>query len=194
VKTGAILLAAGASTRMGAPKQLIPFDGHSLLRRAAEAAIGSGASPVIVVVGALAEDMLPELDGLAVEPVVNDLWARGMSTSLRCGIQKLLAIAPQTEAALITLCDQPFITGAHLAALLEQFRAPITASHYNTTLGVPAVFHRTLFPELEALEGDTGARRLLQLHASETIAFDLPEAAIDLDSPIDLNSFSAKLH
>jgi molybdenum cofactor cytidylyltransferase len=194
VNIGAILLAAGASRRMGAPKQLIRFDGHSLLRRAAETAIGSGASPVIVVLGARAEDMLPELADLPIEAVINPDWALGMSASLRCGIQALLALAPETEAVLVTLCDQPFVTGAHLGALIERFRAPITASLYNSTLGVPAVFARALFPELEALEGDSGARRLIQLHSAETTAFDLPEAAIDLDSPIDLNSFSAKLH
>ena len=179
---------------MGAPKQLIPFDGHSLLRRAAEAAVGSGASPVIVVLGAHAEDMLPELEALVVETVMNEEWAQGMSTSLRCGIRELLAAAPETEAALVTLCDQPFVTAVHLAALVCHFKAPITASCYNGTLGVPAVFHRSLFHELESLDGDTGARRLIQSHAAETTSFDLPEAAIDLDSPIDLNSFSAKLH
>jgi molybdenum cofactor cytidylyltransferase len=194
LKIGAILLAAGASTRMGAPKQLIQFDGHSLLHQSAEAAIGSGASPLVVVLGSRAEHMLPELDMLSVDVVVNRDWTLGMSTSLRCGIRRLLALAPESEAALITLCDQPFITGAHLAALVRQFQPPITASRYNATFGVPAVFGRALFPDLESLDGDTGARRLIQLHAPEVKAFDLPEAAIDLDTPIDLNSFSAKLH
>lgn len=190
MRIGAILLAAGGSRRMGAPKQLIQLDGHSLLHRAAEAAIGSGASQVIVVLGSRAEEMIPELAGLAVEVVVNAEWARGMSTSLRCGLERLR----DADAALITLCDQPFVTGAHLAALAASFQPPITASHYNGTLGVPAVFGRTLFGELESLEGDAGARRLIQCYAGETTAFDLAEAAIDLDSPIDLNSFSAKLH
>jgi molybdenum cofactor cytidylyltransferase len=194
VKIGAVLLAAGASTRMGAPKQLIRLDGLSMLRRAAEAAMGSGASPIVVVLGAHAEQMQPELVDLPVAAVVNAEWAAGMSTSLRLGIQTLLALAPDTEAALVTLCDQPFVTGARLAGLIAGFRAPITASHYNGTLGVPAVFHCSLFGELESLEGDAGARRLIQRHVAETTEFDLPEAAIDLDTPIDLNSFSAKLH
>lgn len=194
MKIGAVLLAAGASTRMGAPKQLIPFDGRTLLRRAAEAAVGSGASTVVVVLGSRAEQMIPELAGLSVQPVVNAEWAAGMSTSLRLGIGTLMAMAPDTEAALVTLCDQPFVTGAHLAGLVTSFRPPITASHYNGTLGVPAVFRSTLFGDLSSLEGDAGARRLIQLHAFETTAFDLAEAAIDLDTPIDLNSFSAKLH
>ncbi len=194
MKIGAVLLAAGASTRMGAPKQLIRFDGVSLLRRAAEAAIGSGASPVVVVLGAHAEEMEPELEGLNVEVVVNEEWAAGMSTSLRVGVRALVEMAPDTGGALITLCDQPFVTGAHLADLVSSFRAPITASHYNRTLGVPAVFHCSVFGELESLEGDAGARRLIQRFGAETKAFDLPEAAIDLDTPIDLNSFSAKLH
>ncbi len=194
MKIGAVLLAAGGSTRMGAPKQLIRLDGVSLLRRAAEAVVGSGASPVVVVLGARAEEMEEELAGLPVSVAVNEEWAAGMSTSLRVGIRTLVEMAPDVEAALITLCDQPFVTGAHLAALIAAFRTPITASHYNRTLGVPAVFHRSLFGELELLEGDAGARRLIQRHDAETTAFDLPEAAIDLDTPIDLNSFSAKLH
>lgn len=175
---------------MGAPKQLIRFDGHSLLHRAAEAALGSGASPVIVVLGAFADQMLPELEGLAVQTALNPDWERGMSTSLRRGIEALLATAPETDAALITLCDQPFVSGAHLAALIAAFRPPITASLYNETRGVPAIFHRCEFSKLASLEGDTGARRLM----ANAATFELPEAAIDLDSPIDLNSFSAKLH
>jgi molybdenum cofactor cytidylyltransferase len=190
----ALVLAAGGSSRMGGPKQLIELDGKTLLRRAVETAIASQAGCVVVVLGHQWERMALETEGLDATVVVNPEWHIGMSSSLRAGLQ---ALPNDAEAALITLCDQPMVTAEHLRDLLALFAAsgkPVAACRYAGALGVPAVLARTLFPELMRLSDDVGARRILQAHAGEAAVMDLPDAAIDLDSPIDLNSFSAKQH
>jgi molybdenum cofactor cytidylyltransferase len=190
MNVAAVLLAAGASTRMGAPKQLIEIDGKSMLRRAAEAVIATGCDPVIVVLGANAEVLREHLAGLPIRLVINERWQEGMASSIRAGLV-------DTDAALITLCDQPFVHAANLIALIELFRnsgKPIAAARYGGNLGVPAIFARALFPELLALTGDMGARRVIAAHADQVAALDLPDAAIDLDTPLDVESYSAKLH
>ena len=190
----ALVLAAGGSSRMGGPKQLMELDGKTLLRRAVETAIASQAGGVVVVLGKEWERMAGETKGLAGTVVVNPEWQVGMSSSLQAG---LAALPDDAEAVLITLCDQPLVTAEHLRQLLTLFLEsgkPVAASRYAGALGVPAVVARSLFPELMQLTGDVGARRVIQAHADEAAVMDLPEAAIDLDTPIDLNSFSAKQH
>ncbi len=190
----ALVLAAGGSSRMGGPKQLIELDGKTLLRRAVETAIASQVGFVVVVLGHQWERMALETEGLDVKIVVNPEWHVGMSSSLRAGLQ---ALPDTAEAALITLCDQPMVTAENLRDLLALFAEsgkPLAACRYAGALGVPAVLARTLFPELMQLSGDVGARKILQAHAAEAGVMEFPDAAIDLDTPIDLNSFSAKQH
>jgi molybdenum cofactor cytidylyltransferase len=190
----ALVLAAGGSSRMGGPKQLIELDGKTLLRRAVETAIASQAGYVVVVLGHQWERTALETEGLDATVVVNPEWQAGMSSSLRAGLQ---ALPDDADAALITLCDQPLVTPENLRDLLALFAEsgkPVAACRYAGALGVPAVFARTLFPELMDLSGDVGARKILQAHARDAAVMELPDAAIDLDTPIDLNSFSAKQH
>lgn len=189
VRVGAILLAAGASRRMGVPKQLLGYGGQSLLRRAAEAALGSGARRVVAVLGADAGLLEPELAGLAVEVVVNPLWAEGMSTSLRAGLEALQAgPEPPPEAVLLVLCDQPHVDArflGRLVALQAREGAGIVASEYAGTVGVPALFAARFFPELAALAGDRGARQILLRHPGEVRLVEFPLGAVDVDTPED---------
>ncbi len=187
-----LVLAAGGSSRMGGPKQLLELDGKTMLRRAVETAVASQAAPVVVVLGCQADRMERELDDLDARAVVNPDWKTGMASSLRAG---LAAVPDEAEGVLITLCDQPLITAEQLRHLITLFAGKaLAASCYAGALGVPAVLARTLFPELLSLTGDVGARRVIQAHADKAAVMDLPEGAIDLDTPIDLNSFSANLH
>src|SRR6476661_1956002 len=105
--TVALLLAAGGSSRLGEPKQLIKYEGKSLLRRAADCALAAGCNETIVVLGAAAEACTRELEGLPVRVVINEAWERGMSSSIGAGMSALEQIQPAAEAVLITLCDQP---------------------------------------------------------------------------------------
>src|SRR5215470_13209199 len=157
VKVGGLLLAAGGSTRFGSPKQLFEFQGKTLLRRAAEAIIGSGCSPVVVVLGANVDESLAEISDLDIHPVVNSDWKTGMSSSIHAGLAELENLNPALDGVLFTLMDQPFITAEHLAQFVERFRdehPPIIASEYNDITGVPALFARELFDELFKLGGE----------------------------------------
>lgn len=195
-RTGIIVLAAGASSRMGAPKQLLNFGGETLLRRAARAALATTCRPVVIVLGSHADALRAEIADLDAHAVINEFWQEGMSSSIRCGLRALEELAHnELEAAMLTLCDQPFVTGAVLTRLVDAYhqrRAPLVASEYKvdeeSTLGVPALFTRAFFTELMALNGAEGAKRVITRHASEAVMVCVPEAIFDVDTPEDYRS------
>ncbi|RKH56813.1 nucleotidyltransferase family protein [Corallococcus aberystwythensis] len=180
-----VVLAAGGSSRLGQPKQLLRHEGTSLVRRAAERALA--ASPVVVVVlGARREDVAAELDGLPVRCVDNPDWALGQGSSLHAGLR---ALPSDVEGAVLMLCDQLRVDAAHLRSLIATFehtRAPIVASAYAGTRGVPALFCRALFPELEALPPTDGARRLMARDPSRVVEVALPGGEEDVDTAEDV--------
>jgi molybdenum cofactor cytidylyltransferase len=194
-RCAAVVLAAGASTRLGQPKQLIRIGGESLLRRTARLAVEAGCSPLFVVIGFEAEQMTREQAGLAVETVINPAWQHGMSSSLQAGMQALLRAPTQPDAVLLLVCDQPRLTAEHLRELLAWHRAAgtkseiaITASTYAQRNGVPAVFSTKLLPELLAVTGDHGARDLIRAHAPQVQAIPWAAGEFDIDRPEDLNT------
>ena len=180
-----IVLAAGGSTRLGSPKQLLAYEGRTLLRRAAEAALATTCRPVVVVLGSGAEILREEVAGLDVRIVVNPAWERGMGGSVRLGMTVLQDEA-KTEAVLLTLCDQPLVGKAQLDRLLHAWdggrTCSVAAAAYDETLGVPAVFGREHFAALAALPDALGAKPLLQRHAGRIAAVSLPEAGTDIDT------------
>jgi molybdenum cofactor cytidylyltransferase len=192
---GIIVLAAGASVRMGTPKQLLKIAGVSLIRRAAQNAIDSKCRPVVIVLGANADLIRDELEGLEIQIAVNHDWEIGMSTSIRCGVKTLLTIAPETDGAILMLGDQPNVTGAaleKLTGIFAQNNSAIIAARYLNQLGTPVLFPRAYFGELLKLNGKGGAKNLLKKYGERALAIDLPEAALDLDTPEDLCCFSFK--
>ncbi|HEX8565344.1 MAG TPA: nucleotidyltransferase family protein [Pyrinomonadaceae bacterium] len=188
-KIGIIILAAGASTRMnGEPKQLLEFEGKTLLRRAAETALSSGLRPIVVVLGANAEKLQPEIKNLPVLTAINENWATGMGGSIKTGLSVLLGENRGIEAAILMLCDQPFVTAKTLNRLVEAFqktKKPIAACQYADTIGVPALFAREMFAELSDLQGDAGAKAVIKKHAAEVAKTPAPEAAFDVDTQAD---------
>ncbi len=188
-RIGLVLLAAGASTRMGRPKQLIEVGGRPLVVRAVEAALASVAWPVVVVVGAHAEAIRPVLARHPVLVADNPAWTEGMASSLRTGVATLQAFSRTLDGALVAVADQPAFSAKVIARLVEAHRATgrgIAAARYAGRLAVPALFDRTHFAALAALTGEGGARQYLADHAAGTAAVDLPELAVDLDTPEDL--------
>lgn len=193
---GIIVLAAGASHRMGTPKQLISLQGLSLIQRAAKTAIDSTCHPIVIVLGANADLIQPELlHLLGVRIAINNRWAAGMATSIRCGLTTLLTAAPQIDGVILMAADQPDVTGDSVQRLLHAYRrldsGPV-AAHFNDVLGTPALFSRQYFAELLQLEGQEGARSLLVRHRERVRAIELPEAARDLDTPKDVIAFLAQ--
>ena len=186
---GAVILAAGASTRMGVPKQLLMFEGKPLLVRTVEAALSSEAWPVVVVLGAHAERIRPTLARLPVLVTENPAWSEGMAASIRAGVTTLQEFSRHLDAALIALCDQPAFSTTTIAQLVAAQRASgrsIVAARYAGRQGAPAVFLREHFSTLTALTGEEGARALLNGHPEQVAGVDLPDLAFDLDTPEDL--------
>jgi molybdenum cofactor cytidylyltransferase len=182
----AIVLAAGASTRFGSPKQCAQLGGETLLRRAIAAA-GDAVGPAIrVVLGAHAAAIANTLDLRADQVTTNKHWVEGIASSIRLGIASLPA---GCEAAVCVLADQPYITGASLGRLISAWRRAresIVAACFGSVIGAPCLFPRWCFRELEALQGDKGAQGLLTRHAGRVLTVHLPEAAIDIDTPLQL--------
>ncbi len=192
---GAVILAAGASTRMGTLKQLLPLRGQPLIVRAVDAALASPAWPVVVVLGAHAEKIRPTLARLPVLVVENPTWAEGMASSLRTGITTLRQFSRALDAALVALCDQPAFSVDTIAQLVAAQRTTgrsIVAARYARRNGAPALFLRAHFPALAALTGEEGARALLNGDPATVTALDLPALALDLDTPADYASAQAK--
>ncbi len=185
---GCIILAAGASSRMGEPKQLLPLEGRPLLLRTVEAALASAAWPVVVVLGAEAEKIRPLLARLPVLVAENPAWAEGMASSIRTGIAMLQQFSRSLDAALIALCDQPAFTADTIVRLVARQQASgqsIAAARYHGRNAAPALFLREHFSALAALTGEEGARTLLQARPDLVASEELPELAIDLDTPAD---------
>jgi molybdenum cofactor cytidylyltransferase len=190
---GAVVLAAGASRRMGRLKQALPVDpdGIPMLRRAAQVASRASMTQVVVVLGCQAEALVPLLDGLAVDCVVNPAWDRGLSTSVRAGLD---ALRPEIDAALFLPVDQPRLTSGLLQALVAQHiltEAPIVVPRHVGQRGTPVLFARTLWPDLLAVEGDRGGRELIDRHAERVawLEVDDPTSLADVDTPEDYQRF-----
>ena len=188
-KVGIVILAAGASSRLGKSKQLLKFRGKTLIRRAADAALATGCENIVVALGANAAAVKREIENLPLEIVVNENWESGMSSSIETGLKKLLKLQSNLSAVVLMLCDQPFVDAKTILRLVETRRETqkaIIAGEYKNTVGVPAVFSRRLFGELLDLQGDAGARFLIKKYAdSEVAKISVPEAAIDIDTAED---------
>ncbi len=185
---GTVILAAGASTRMGTPKQLLAIDGKTLLARAVEAALASPAWPVVVVLGAHAEAIRPTLARLPVLIAENPAWSEGMAASIRTGVTTLRQFSRTLDAAVIALCDQPQFSADVIARLVDAQQRTgrsIVAAHYSGRNGAPALFLREHFATLMSLTGEEGARTLLNGDPSLVTSLDLPDLALDLDTPAD---------
>ena len=183
---GALLLAAGASRRLGRPKQLVEVDGEPLIRRAARALLATKPHECVVVLGHAAAELAAALDGVPVRCVIARDVEEGMAASLRVGIAALDA---HCAGALIALTDQPALNAAHLHALCAAWRrAPenAVASAYADTLGVPALLPRRWFADLATLAGDVGARELVRARTHEVVAITADALALDVDTPADL--------
>jgi molybdenum cofactor cytidylyltransferase len=192
---GLIILAAGASTRMGTPKQLLPYRERSFIRHITESAIASVCQPIAVVLGANVERIKPEISQLPVQIVENQQWAEGMSSSIRVGLEALLGVNQNLEAVAIALCDQPFVSSQTLDRIVEAYHftgKPIIASEYAGTLGVPVLFSHTLFSEILALKSTEGAKQIIRKHIHEVFSVPFPEGSIDIDTPNDYQQFQSR--
>jgi len=181
-----VILAAGRSERLGRPKQLLEYKGQTLVQHAVAQALPVCGAGVVLVTGAYGDEVADALHQQDVQLVHNPDWQTGMAGTLRAGVGALEGIP--CEAALLLVCDQPRVTTAHLAALAALWQnAPsrAAAAAHAGQPGVPAIVPRSWFSQLMQLQGEEGARALLR-ESADTQLMELPEAAIDIDTPDDL--------
>ena len=177
MKAAAIVLAAGASRRLGEPKQLIRLAGETLVERAARICREAGCDPVVVVLGASADEIQRRCSFEDAKILVNEEWPEGMGSSVRTGIR---ALDEDVEGCVVVTCDMPAVSAEHLREVTKTGEK--TASTYAGRRGVPAFFPRSSFAQLMKLRGDTGARDLLK----DAPAVGLKGGEIDLDTADDL--------
>ena len=186
-RVSAVVLAAGESRRFGRPKLLLPYRGVPLLRRAVDAAAEGGCRDVVVVLGADADSYTALLAGSGARLAVNPSYKEGMSSSIRRGVETL---PPECTAVVIMLADQPRIDGGVIRALLETYATSgkrIVAARYGDVRGAPTLFDRALFLELLVLDGDQGARTVMETYPKEVAEVAIPTGAgADVDRPEDL--------
>lgn len=184
-KLGMLILAAGASRRMGSPKQLLTWKNKSLLQHSLEAAKGVAPDKLVVVLGANAKQIIESFNDDH-QFVVNQEWDQGMGSSLVCGLIELLEMEPGLDVLVIALADMPLVSTQHFSKLIEGYKKsgkPIIATRYAETVGVPVLFHRSFFKELARLTGDEGAKKILKQHADKVHYVPSDEPYFDVDTP-----------
>ncbi len=181
-----VILAAGASTRMGRNKLLLRLDGETILRRVVRRAIAAGLQPVLVVLGHEKPQASAELSGLPCETVVNPAYESGINRSLKAGIA---AVPDEACAAVVLLADMPMVTEGMIAEVVQRYRestAPLVISEYDGVHAPPTLYDRSLFAELGSLEGEGCGRQVVRRHRSEALALARPAAALaDVDRAED---------
>lgn len=196
--TTTVVLAAGKSSRLGQPKQLLKFGPDTLLRRTLRAVIDTPkVHEVIVVLGANAEAIRPTIDETAAVVILNPDWAEGLSTSVRAGLQAARSRNPDLGSVLFTLADQPNLTPAALTRLIDtgvssSGETKLVAAAYEGHPGAPCWVDSALFPQIETLRGDRGLRPLFRsLSPPQLKQIQLPELATDIDTLDDFRRFIA---
>lgn len=180
----AVVLAAGASRRMSAIKQLLPWKNTTLLGHVIKQLEKAGAAHIFVVLGAHQKEILQQIDTTKVTVVENSDWSKGMGTSIATSIAYLKGQQPEYDGLLVASCDQPLISVTHYKKLINSCIniERIVASSYEGDIGIPAVFAKEYFNELGTLNKDVGAKSVVKKHLDHLIRLDAPEAGIDLDT------------
>ena len=185
---GIILLAAGQSARLGKPKQLLNYKGKTLLAHSLQIAIETQLQPIVTVLGANLDILKESIELINTTIVINQEWSEGMASSIRCGMEELLKIAPSIAGVIIMVCDQPYVTAKLLTDLVEKHEdssKPIIASRYNNNIGTPALFDKTIFALLLSLKGDSGAKKIMKSNPDWVETVNFPFGEIDIDTSLD---------
>jgi len=188
-----LVLAAGASTRLGQPKQLVQIGGRPALHIALSNAVAVAGNAITVVVGSNARELTYLLSHSPASSIVNRQWEEGIASSLRCGLSVVPASA---DAVMIVLGDQVCVTSDDLKRLLAAWQKQendIAAATYDRHVGVPAIFPRWCFSELAQLRGDEGARKILQRNPDRLVRVPMSNAGFDLDTPEDLAALTIRI-
>jgi molybdenum cofactor cytidylyltransferase len=182
---GLILLAAGSSSRLHQPKQLLEYNGSKLLQRSIDIALSSEADPVLLVIGSNAKLIEEQIEAGKIIVVENELWQEGIASSIRCGLNALLKTLPNIEQTIFMVCDQPYVSTEILNKVInaaEQTGQDIIACKYADTLGTPTLFSQKYFQELLQLQGHEGAKKLIMKYSQEVGMIHFAKGATDIDT------------
>ncbi|PWT76817.1 MAG: hypothetical protein C5B59_05685 [Bacteroidetes bacterium] len=180
-----VLLAAGSSNRLGQPKQLLPVDGKPLIVQMANVALHSQCKRVFVVLGAYQDQIQPHLIASNLTIVQNPLWEEGVASSIRTGVAASEKQIPDLNGIVFMTCDQPFVSPSVIDGLIlrkEKTGKPMVASAYRDTMGIPAIFDKKYFPELQKLKGQQGAKKIFSNHRGSVETISFPQGYIDIDT------------
>ncbi len=186
VKIPHLLLSAGISRRMGQAKQLLPWGNKTLIEHQIQIRLQTG-QEVIVVLGGHSEKILPVIENLPVTIIVNNDWADGMGNSVAYGINMLCNDFRISDGVLISLVDQPLVTTSHFEKMISSFqtgsRQIIVSESASGWIGVPVLFDKCYFKELKKLNGNEGARNIIQKHLNAVKAIECGNMLVDIDTP-----------
>lgn len=188
-----IILAAGASRRLGKPKQLLVFEGKTLIQNSIDSALSSKIGPVFLVVGSNAQEIIGATNVTGIHVLTNSKWEHGIGSSISVGICALKD-HPEIDRAIIVLCDQPYVNTSIIAKLVDasaRDKNLIIASQYNGATGCPALFPKRFFQDLIALSGNQGAKRIMMNNKENLHLVDFAKGIIDIDTPQDYNKLIA---
>ncbi len=185
---GIIIIAAGQSKRLGVPKQLLMYEGKTLINRLIDNIKTTFNFPMVLVLGAYAEKIKSQLTNATINIIENDTWAEGMGTSIKAGLQEIIKKNAKIDGVVVLVCDQPFVNSNHILSLLalqKKSGKPIAACFYANVLGTPALFHQSVFPELLQLKGDVGAKKLINEKFEEVDKLHFEQGLLDIDTVED---------
>lgn len=190
---GAVILAAGSSSRLGHPKQLVNYKGKSLLQNTIDCIDHFEFNPSVVLLGANKDEILTKINSHSSSIFINNDWPEGIASSIRFGLEKSQELNRSMKQILYLLSDQPYVSGTIIQSLIDKHslgNQMITACTYNNNIGVPAIFDKSLFPELMRLKGDAGAKKIMMRHRKnvQTIPFD--GGGFDVDTKDDVEKLS----
>jgi molybdenum cofactor cytidylyltransferase len=190
MNTACLILAAGSSSRLGRPKQLLKHKQETLIEKAISTVLAANISQVYVVLGSDFEIVRNTISHLPVHVIHHQAWQEGIGSSIRKGIN-FIEKGNYVDAILIMLCDQPRINSDHLNALIQSYskqNKSIIATGYGQHAGVPALFDRKIFPFLKELKGDSGAKSIINKNSKDVFVVNFEQAGIDIDTPEDLRN------
>ena len=190
-----LILAAGSSSRLGQPKQLVKRNGTTLLQNTIKTALAVNTQPVVVMLGAYAEKIKPTIGQLPIVIVENENWETGMGATIAKGMDFIKNNCLTCKAAIILVSDQYHLSEHVLYQLIEKWEktgSGIIASKYGKMFGVPALFSKNLFAELMDLEGKAGAKKIIAQHLESASFIDFEKGTFDLDTEEDLEKMDGK--
>ncbi len=206
---GILIIAAGQSKRLGSPKQLLAFEGKTLINRLIDIVKDATNSPITIVLGADAEKISAQITAPNLNIVMNDQWEEGMASSIRVGLNSMMNInefnnekleeknkvkegmnkvKEELDGVMILVCDQPFVSAENIQALIQlqqNTELPIAACYYEGIIGTPAIFHKSMFSELLDLKGDIGAKKIIKNRETEVAKLHFEKGVLDIDTMED---------